>query len=182
MIETEQTITIDRPIDLVWDHARDIRGWAELMPGMREFDLIDDDNSRWTLKVGVGGLVRTVKVNVRVDKWDGPGTVLFSYELEGDPVKGGGSYQATPGAAGGTDIVLHVRVEGGGAMAPMWEAMGRPLLPTLAKAFAAQLKERIEQATADATGAAPAASAAAMKPPFLLRVFRWIRSLFGGKN
>ena len=53
---------------------------------------------RWTLKVGVGGLVRTVKVQVHVDQWDGPERVLFSYKLEGDPVQGGGSY--TRGRAG----------------------------------------------------------------------------------
>src|SRR4030095_14559382 len=71
MIETEQTVTIREGIENVWDFARDLRGWAELMPGMQECEVIDDDNSRWTLKVGVGGLVRTVRVQVRVDQWDG---------------------------------------------------------------------------------------------------------------
>jgi len=30
-------------------------------------------------------------------------------------------------------------------MAPMWEAMGKPLLPQFAKAFANQLKDEIEK-------------------------------------
>ena len=171
MIETTQNVEIHRDIDNVWAFARDIRGWASLMPGLQDCEVIDDDNSRWTLKVGVGGLIRTVKVKVHVDQWDGPGNVLFSYQLEGDPVKGGGSYHAVATPAGTTEIALHVRVEGGGPMAPMWEAMGKPLLPQLAKGFAQQLKASIE-----ATGAPAGKAASAPQAP---RGFiAWLRRLW----
>jgi carbon monoxide dehydrogenase subunit G len=178
VIETEQTVTIRADIDAVWAFARDIRGWAALMPGLQDCAVIDDDNSRWVLKVGVGGLVRTVKVKVHVEQWDGPGRVLFSYKLEGDPVQGGGSYHAATAGAGETEVRLHVRVEGGGPMAPMWEAMGRPLLPQLAKGFANQLKAEIEAAHA------PAAAATAPDPA--TGVMAWLRrvwrALFGSRE
>jgi carbon monoxide dehydrogenase subunit G len=177
MIETEQTILIEAPIDQVWDFARDMQRWANLMPGMREFTVLDEDDSRWTLKVGVGGLVRTVNVLVHVDKWDGPERVSFSYKLEGDPVEGGGSYLATRHGADATEVLLAVRVVGGGPMAPMWEAMGRPLLPQLAKGFAGQLKAAIETAAAEAP---PPAPAAATPPPLLSAVGRWLRDLWRG--
>ena len=172
MIETEQTVTIRESIENVWSFARDIRGWAELMPGMQECDVIDDDNSRWILKVGVGGLVRTVKVQVRVDQWDGPERVFFTYKLEGDPVQGGGTYYATSIGPHETQVLLQVRVEGSGPMAPMWEAMGRPLLPQLAKAFAGQLRDRIE-ANTEGTRTAPASAPA--KPTGF---FAWLRSIW----
>ena len=111
MIETEQTVAIRAGIDSVWAFARDIRGWAGLMPGMQDCEVIDDDNSRWVLKVGVGGLVRTVKVRVHVEQWDGPERVFFNYKLEGDPVQGGGSYHATAIGPGETEVRLNVRVE-----------------------------------------------------------------------
>lgn len=143
MIETEQTVTVRAPIAAAWDHARDIRRWAELVPGMQDCDLIDADNSRWVVKVGVGGLVRTVTVDVQVTRWAGPEAVDFTYRLKGDPVTGGGSYRAVP-VSEGTELTLALRVEGVGPMAPMWEAMGRPVLPQLAKAFAGQLRDGIE--------------------------------------
>lgn len=178
MIETEQTVTIRESIDNVWAFARDIRGWASLVPGMQDCDVIDDDNSRWTLKVGVGGLVRTVKVQVHVDQWDGPERVFFTYKLEGDPVQGGGSYLATATGPRETEVKLVVQVVGGGPMAPMWEAMGKPLLPQLAKGFAGQLKDKIEAAAADA----PVAAAPAEPAGF----FAWLRSIwnaiFGNKR
>lgn len=185
MIETEQTVTIRESIDNVWDFARNVRGWAELMPGMQECDVIDDDNSRWTLKVGVGGLVRTVKVRVSVDQWDGPERVFFSYKLEGDPVHGGGSYHAVSKGAGETEVTLHVRVEGSGPMAPMWEAMGRPLLPQLAKGFAGQLRDRIE-AQASSVPVEPTAVEAPRQESPKSGFAAWLRSLFnalfGRKN
>jgi carbon monoxide dehydrogenase subunit G len=104
VIETEQTIVIDVGIDSVWDYVRDIRRWANMMPGLQECAIIDDNDSQWTLKVGVGGLVRTVNVLVHVDEWDGPERVNFSYKLKGDPVEGGGSYFASAKCAAQTEV------------------------------------------------------------------------------
>lgn len=174
MIETEQTVTIRENIDTVWDFARDIRGWAGLMPGMQECEVIDDDNSRWILKVGVGGLVRTVKVQVHVDQWDGPGRVFFTYKLEGDPVQGGGAYHATARGPAETEVVLTVRVEGSGPMAPMWEAMGRPLLPQLAKGFAGQLRDKIEARAGDGSVAATPGA----PPSPLAGLVAWLRRIW----
>jgi carbon monoxide dehydrogenase subunit G len=196
VIETEQRVSIAAGIDDVWSHVRDIRRWAALMPGYRDCEILGEDDSRWTLKVGVGGLVRTVKVLVHVDEWSGPTGVRFTYKLEGDPVQGGGTYIAAPAASGGTDVTLQVRVEGSGSMAPMWEAMGKPLLPRLAQSFAEQLKADIEAAApspdagaVDVRGdseagqqPAPAAPAAARKAEAPgaapARLLAWIRRLW----
>ncbi len=169
MIDTEQSITIDRGIAQIWEYVRDMRRWAAMMPGMRDYMIIDEDNSRWTLKVGVGGMVRTVFVGVHVDRWAGPGRVDFSYQLEGDPVSGGGCYSAVSRSVSETDITLQIRVEGSGPMAAMWEAMGRPLLPGFVKSFAAQLKQEIE--SADGGAAMPAVRAT----PFT-SLWRWLQS------
>ena len=145
MIETEQTVTIDAGIGAVWEHVSDIRRWATLMPGFRGCDLIDADRSRWTLKIGVGALVRTVTVDVYVARWEGPEQVDFAYKLDGDPVEGTGTYRAVAIGPDAAEITLAVQVEGSGKLAPMWEAMGRPLLPKFASGFAKQLKAAIEQ-------------------------------------
>jgi carbon monoxide dehydrogenase subunit G len=147
VIETEQTISIIADVDSVWGYVNDIQKWARIMPGCQSCTVIDASDSRWILKVGVGGLVRTVNVLVHVDQWDGPERVNFSYKLDGDPVTGSGSYVASRKAALDTDVTFRVRVEGRGPLAPMWEAMCKPLLPQLAKSFAGKLKAEIEKAT-----------------------------------
>lgn len=182
MIEAEHSFEVGAGLDRVWDYVVDVRNWAELMPGLQDFDVIDADNSRWTLKIGVGGMVRTVRVTVHVDEWDGPQRARFSFKLEGDPVQGGGTYTAEPLGVGRTAIALAIQVAGSGPMAPMWEALGRPVLPTFVKAFAGQLRERIEQFAAPAASTSPADPGsfkpAAAKKSLLARIAAWLRSWF----
>src|SRR4051794_25915068 len=108
MIETEQTVTVRAGIDGVWNYAREMERWASIMPGYQECSIIDEDNSRWILKIGVGGLVRTVKVRVHVNEWAGPERVDFSFKLEGDPVEGGGSYFGRSTGMNETKVILKV--------------------------------------------------------------------------
>jgi carbon monoxide dehydrogenase subunit G len=171
MIETEQTITIGAPLESVWAYVETIPNWANFMPGLQNFAVIDANDSRWTLKVGVGGMLRTVNVAVHVNEWAGPQRAVFSYALEGDPVLGGGSYKAARIAADQTEVTLNIRVEGSGPMAAMWEAMGRPLLPVFVKAFAGQLKAQIE-----AAGGTASEEAAPPKPSRLASLWRWLQS------
>ncbi len=183
MIETVQAVPVRVGIDQVWVYVKDIRRWAQLVPGLQDCEIISENDSRWVLKVGVGGLVRTVKVSVSVDQWDGPERVLFSFKLQGDPVTGGGSYVAAATGSDAITMTLSLRVEGGGPMAPMWEAMGGPLLPKFALAFAEQLAEGIE---AEYAGAAPdgSGSQVANRPkqgPFALLIWLW-RALFGRRR
>ncbi len=145
MIEAEKAFSIDAPIDDVWDYVQDISKWASLLPGCRECIIIDEHHSRWTVKVGAGGLVKTVNVLVHVAQWDGPEQVNFSYTLESEPVTGGGRYIASRKGPRETDIRLQLRVEGSGPMAPMWEAVCKPLFNPLASAFTERLKAEIEQ-------------------------------------
>ncbi len=155
MIDTEQSIIIEAPIEQVWIFAKDINAWAKLMPGFQHCDIADADHSRWTLKIGVGALIRTVKVAVHVGRWAGPEDADFTFALEGDPVQGRGSYRAVALGPAQTRISLAVQVEGTGPMAPMWEAMGRPLLPKFARGFAEQFKGEVEQLGGGATDAPP---------------------------
>jgi carbon monoxide dehydrogenase subunit G len=148
VIATEQSVVIDAALESVWNYVQDIRKWATLFPGCRECTVINAQDSRWNLKVGAGGLIRTVNLLVHVDNWDGPERVDFSYRLEDDPVEGGGSYVASQKTALQTEVTMTVRVAGSGPMAPLWEALSRPLLPQLAKSFAGQLKTEIEKAAA----------------------------------
>lgn len=178
MIETTQSVPVGAGIGEVWNYVKDIRRWAELMPGLQDCEILSEDDSRWVLKVGVGGLVRTVKVDVHVDQWDGPEHVFFSFKLQGDPVKGGGCYLARANGPDATEMMLSLKVEGSGPMAPMWEAMGGPLLPKFARAFAEQLAEGIERAGNGAVEESPAAAKPAREGPFAVLLWIW-RALFG---
>lgn len=173
MIEAEKSIVIDAAIDRVWDYVQDIRKWANLFPGCRECMVIDEHNSRWIIKVGAGGLVKTVNVLVHIDQWAGPERVDFSYKLEAEPVVGSGCYIASKKSAHETEITLKVQVEGSGSMAPMWEAMSKPLLPQLANSFSEKLKAEIEQ-----IAGVPISAGVSEAPSVFSAVGTWLRKLW----
>ena len=173
MIETSQTVTVAAPLAVTWDYARDVERWAQIMPGYQSCQIADEDNSLWVLKVGVGGLVRTVKVAVRVERWAGPHEVDFAFKLQGDPVEGSGSYRAHEGDMGRTEVTLAVQVRGSGPMAPMWEAMGAPVLPRFARGFAEELRDRIEAQAGTAPVEAP------RQPSPFQRLLAWLGRLLG---
>jgi len=171
MIAADHSIVIDTGIGAVWNYVEDIRRWALLFPGCKECHVIDDHHSRWVIKVGAGGMVKTVNVLVEVLSWDGPETVNFNYKLEVEPVTGSGSYTAKQQDEHATEVTLALVVAGSGQMAPMWEAMCRPLLPQMAKSFAGRLKSEIE---------ANAGIAPAPKLSLFARFLAGLRRLFGG--
>ncbi len=171
MIEAEHSVTIDTGIDPVWDYVRDIRKWALLFPGCSDCEVIDERNSKWVIKVGAGGMIKTVNVLVDVHNWDGPGRVDFTYKLESEPVTGSGSYTAQKQGDAATEITLQLTVSGSGAMAPMWEAMCKPLLPQMAKAFSGKLKSDIE--SGQGIPQAP-------KLSLFARIARWFSRLIWG--
>ncbi|HET6736314.1 CoxG family protein [Mycobacterium sp.] len=182
MIDHSLTLGIDASTDQVWDYVSDMSNWAAAMPGYREFEVIDEMNSRWTLKVGVAAMVRTVNVLVRIDRWEGPDLVEFTYRLDNDPVEGAGTYKAHSRPDGGTEIELEVSINGQGPMAPAWEAMATPLLPKLARGFAEKLRDSIEAvATAHE---APVAGAQADVPTSIWQRLRgiWQRLRYRSRN
>ena len=170
MIQTEHVEIIDAGIDTIWDYVKDIGNWANIFPGCNRFELIDESNSRWVIKVGTGGMVKVVTVLVNVSQWDGPGRVDFDFQLEAEPVSGNGSYTALPRNDQETEIKLALTVAGTGQMAPMWEAMSKPLLPQMAGAFAGKLKGEIE--ALQMTGPEQV-----QKTSFLHRLLRWLRNI-----
>ncbi len=176
MIAAEHSLLVDAGIEGVWEYVKDMERWASIMPGCQDCTVIDRDDSLWVLKLGVGGLVRTVKVRVHVDRWAGPEAVDFSFTLEGDPVEGRGSYMASSKGPHETEITMQVRISGGGPMAPMWEAMGGPVLSQFARSFAGELKARIEGA-ADGSRPRGGASTGVLRA-LLAGIGGWLRSVW----
>jgi carbon monoxide dehydrogenase subunit G len=178
MIAAEHSLLVDADIEDVWEYVKDMRRWAVIVPGCEECRVIDQNDSLWVLKLGVGGFVRTVKVRVHVDEWAGPEEVQFSFTLDGDPVEGRGSYVAASRGPRQTEIGMQVRISGGGPMAPMWEAMGGPVLSRFARSFAGELKARIERAggVSESRGGASTRVLSAL----LSGVGRWLQSIGQG--
>lgn len=181
MITHQLSLGIDAPNEVVWAYVSEMGNWASNMPGYRTFEELTDSDTRWTLKIGVAALVRTVNVLVHIDEWAGPERVAFTYRLDNDPVDGAGFYRAVARPDGGTDITLDITINGQGPMAPAWEALAKPILPKLALGFAMGLKAKIEEAWAEDPRSASTSVAEAKPTPAVTwprALWRWLCGYF----
>jgi carbon monoxide dehydrogenase subunit G len=149
MIETDHQFVVEAPLGDVWSYVSDISNWASSMPGYQSFEETDDRHSTWVLKVALGALTRTMRLNVTIDDRREPEFISFSLEGANDPVGGRGSFAATPAGPRQTSVVVTLAIAGSGPMAGTMEAMSRPVVPRMTRAVSASLKQAIE-------GSAPA--------------------------
>lgn len=143
MIEHEQAVAIGSDINDVWAYVSDMQRWAVSVPGCKDCDVINSDRSIWTIRAGAGALIKTVKVNVLVEEWKAPTGVRFRFDVANEPVTGDGSYSARA-TDSGSHLVLVLRIIGSGPMAPVWETLGKAIVPALAASFVESLRLQIE--------------------------------------
>lgn len=172
MLSTEQSVPIRVPLGDVWTYVSAPSNWAEQFPGYESFEeKVPDSEYIWTVKIGLGGLVRTVKVRVHVTAWDEPHHVSFGLKGITEPITGQGAFDARPAGVALTDVTLTLSIAGSGNMANMMEAMARPVVPKLGQLFCNRLKDEIESR-------AGVVEAATTRVAWYARVWSAIRSLF----
>jgi len=144
MPEIQREIFIDAPINTIWNYVKDIGNWAKQMPGYEEFELINEDDSVWTLNVNIGPFNRNEILEVHVTQWNEPNSVTFELKGRNDPIIGEGSYNAKV-SNGGTSILLSLTIGGSGSMSGMMNAMAGPVVKKVAQELAQNLKQAIEE-------------------------------------
>jgi carbon monoxide dehydrogenase subunit G len=121
LIEHTVWLTVEASIAQSFGLVRDMANWAAHMPGYVSFEIVNDRESVWVLKVGFGALRRTVRVRVRIEDWREPDHVAFSYRVDDASVTGSGHYDAHAVGGVATGMELAVRIVGEGPMSPVWE-------------------------------------------------------------
>jgi carbon monoxide dehydrogenase subunit G len=146
MPRIEQEVMARAPIGQVWDFVKDMRNWAAQMPGYEKFEVVNNEDSVWTLNVDLGPMSRVVEIDVHVTRWVEPREVSFELAGRYEPVRGIGGYRAEE-REGGTAIQLRLEVNGSGPMAKVISIMASPVLKQLAQEFATNLCRAIEAQT-----------------------------------
>ncbi len=120
MPTAEHIQEIAAPLGAVWEFARDMSNWAPLVTGYQSHEVRDERASVWTLKGEVGGLSRTVVLDVSVTEWAGPERVTFTFKGLTEPLDGGGSFLAKPLGEAATPAISP-----GAERGPWWRRLRR---------------------------------------------------------
>ena len=127
MPAVDYTATIDVARATVWEFVKDINNWAPFARGYQEHELLNDNESIWTVKGDVGPISRLTKFHVIVTEWmEGEG-VAFTLKGLNESVSGDGSIKLvdTEGG-GGTHIVGAATIEFGGSIGPVINQLFAP--------------------------------------------------------
>jgi carbon monoxide dehydrogenase subunit G len=152
MNSVQRELVVDKDLQAVWEFVKDMGNWASQMPGYISHELLNDDDSVWTLHVNFGPFARPVTVDVHVTHWIAPSQVTFEVKGRSDPFRGSGAFVARETDAG-TAISLQFGAEGTGSMAKMVSAMVPPVLSYIGDGFSANLAKALnERLPAEQTG------------------------------
>ena len=151
MNSVQRELVVDKDLSAVWAFVKDMGNWASQMPGYISHELLNGDDSVWTLHVNFGPFARPVVIDVHVTQWIAPSQVTFEVKGRSDPFRGSGAFQARETEAG-TAISLQFGAEGTGSMAKMISAMVPPVLNYIGDGFSANLAKALnERVAADRT-------------------------------
>lgn len=144
MTSVQRELVVDKDQDAVWAFVKDMGNWASQMPGYISHEILNNDDSVWTLHVNFGPFARPVVVDVHVTQWMAPSQVAFEVKGRSDPFRGSGTFNARKQTSG-TAISLEFEAEGTGSMAKMISAMVPPVLNYIGDGFAANLARELNE-------------------------------------
>lgn len=144
MNSVQRELVVNKDLQAVWEFVKNMGNWASQMPGYMSHELLNDDDSVWTLNVNFGPFARPVVIDVHVTQWIAPSQVTFEVKGRSDPFRGSGVFLAHKTDAG-TAISLQFGAEGTGSMAKVVSAMVPPVLNYVGDGFSANLAKALSE-------------------------------------
>lgn len=144
MPEVHHPVVVASSLPDTWDFVKDMRNWAELMPGYQGMAIVDDVRSEWRVKGDVGILTKLVTLDVRIVDWAPLDHVDFTFVCREEPLTARGSLRAAASGADATMLDLFLAAEARGMLGPVVNALLAKVLPGMAADFADAIKRNIE--------------------------------------
>lgn len=153
-MEFKGVITVDAPLQAVYEKIRDARFFVSCIEGVRDLEEIDATHYKAVMESKVAYIKITFDVAVELLRDEAP--TLIEAKIEGRPLKLAGRLSATSltrleeADGGGTRIVYDTDL----ALTGKLGSLGRPVLAAKAKAMEKQFAANLAKAfAADATEA-----------------------------
>lgn len=146
------TTTIDVPRADVWEFVRDMNNWAPFAKGYQSHEIINEQESIWTIKGELGPISRTTKFHIVITEWVEGERVGFTFEGLNEPISGAGAIQLKETTdSAGTAIAGEAELKFGGALGPIVNQFIGPFV----RAGADELVTKIVAAVRQASGRQP---------------------------
>lgn len=120
MPDVNYTATISVGREDVWRFVEDMNNWAPFARGYQSHEVINDDESVWTLKGDIGPISRVTRFHIQITEWlEGEGVTFLMKGLN-EPINGQGAIRLSDTRSGaGTEIRAQATIEFGGTLGPV---------------------------------------------------------------
>ena len=119
MPKVSYTAEMEIQREAVWAFVRDMNNWAPFARGYQGHEVVNDEESVWTVKGEIGPISRVTKFHINITRWVEGETVGFTVKGLNEPVTGEGAIRLSDGSGGGTDILGEATLEFGGNLGPI---------------------------------------------------------------
>ncbi|CAM3797489.1 CoxG family protein [Mesobacillus thioparans] len=144
MPDGKHEITINVPIETVWDFVKDMDNWAPLLPGYISHEKLNEKQSIWTFKETVGVLKKKISLQVTIKEWIEPSMVTFDLKGINENLTGTGYFKADPVGVNKTRMTGYLEMTAEGALAPVMNAVMKTSLPKSGQELTTAIAEELE--------------------------------------
>lgn len=144
MPEGKHEITINVPIEEVWNFVKDMDNWAPLLPGYISHEKLSENQSNWTFKESVGLLKKKISLQVTIKEWIEPTRVTFDLKGINENLTGRGYFKATSLDINSTKMTGYLEMTAEGAMAPVMNGVMKNSLPKSGEKLTTAIAEKLE--------------------------------------
>ncbi|MGA9225385.1 MAG: SRPBCC family protein [Mesobacillus sp.] len=136
-------ITMDIPIEEVWDFVKDMDNWAPLLPGYINHEKLREHESNWTFKETVGILKKKISLHVTIKEWIEPTMVTFDLKGINENLTGNGYFKAEALNKSRTKMTGYLEMVAEGALASVMNAVMKNSLPKSGEELTTAIAEKL---------------------------------------
>ncbi len=139
----EGTVAFDVrvPQDQAWAFVSDMRKVGSCVPGVEAIEVVDERHAKWTLKIKIGPLSQTIRVNTETLEQTAPSRARF--QGVADNMEMLGTIELAP-AGGSTHITYTMVATAKGPLARIIDNFMKSRLKQQSDEFAANVKKALE--------------------------------------
>lgn len=139
MPEIDEPFTINASPEASWEYLTDMQNFALHLPGLVDYEEIDDIRSEWTVEIDLSMFSKQLTFDVEVLEEKYP-KATFIIDPRDQPADGEGSVRFESNGDGVTEIHLHVESEASGRMAPFLNKVIDKALDKVSDEFVENIK------------------------------------------
>ena len=141
MPEGSISFDVNAPVDRVWSFLSDMRKVGGCVPGVEAVDITAEGRANWTLKVKIGPLSQTLRVETETTEMIAPSRAQFRGRA--DNMEMTGTIDLEPKGER-TAVTYTMVVVAKGPLARIMDNLMKSRLPRQTEEFAANVKRQVE--------------------------------------